>query len=45
MAIYTAPPQAAYFKRMFIRAGLADLTGIKRVQLAVTLHRERYHVN
>jgi DNA-binding NarL/FixJ family response regulator len=35
----------AYFTRMFIRAGLSDFTGIKGVQLAVTLHRERHHVN
>jgi len=32
----------AYFNRMFLRAGLSDLTGIKRVQLAVMLHRERH---
>jgi DNA-binding NarL/FixJ family response regulator len=35
----------AYFNRMFGRAGLSDFTGIKRVQLAVMLHRERHHVN
>jgi DNA-binding NarL/FixJ family response regulator len=34
----------AYFNRMFGRAGLSDFTGIKRVQLAVMLHRERHHV-
>ena len=35
----------AYFNRMFLRAGLSDFTGIKRVQLAMMLHRERHHVN
>jgi DNA-binding NarL/FixJ family response regulator len=35
----------AYFNRMFIRAGLSDFTGIKRVQLAVMLQRERLHAN
>jgi DNA-binding NarL/FixJ family response regulator len=27
----------AYFNRIFMRAGLSDFTGIKRVQLAVML--------
>ena len=31
----------AYFNRMYMRAGLSDFTGIKRVQLAVMLHRGR----
>jgi DNA-binding NarL/FixJ family response regulator len=30
-----------YFNRMFMRAGLSDTTGIKQVQLAVMLFRER----
>jgi hypothetical protein len=30
----------AYFNKMFVQAGLSDFTGIKRVQLAVMLHRE-----
>jgi DNA-binding NarL/FixJ family response regulator len=30
-----------YFSKMFIRAGLSDFTGVKRVKLAVMLHRER----
>jgi DNA-binding NarL/FixJ family response regulator len=35
----------AYFNKMFIRTGLSDFTGIKRVQLAVMLYRERHSVN
>ena len=31
----------AYLNRLYVRAGLSDFTGIKRVQLAVMLHRER----
>jgi two-component system nitrate/nitrite response regulator NarL len=31
----------AHFNKMFIRAELSDFTGMKRVQLAVLLHRER----
>ena len=34
-----------YFNKMFIRAGLSEFTGIKRVQLAVMLHRERHNLN
>jgi len=33
----------AYFNRMFMRAGLSDFNGIKRVQLAVMLYREQNH--
>ena len=35
----------AHFNKMFIRAELSDFTGMKRVQLAVMLHRERQNVN
>lgn len=35
----------AYFNKIFIRAELLDFTGIKRVQLAVMLHRERQNVH
>jgi DNA-binding NarL/FixJ family response regulator len=31
----------AYLNKMYVRASLSDFTGIKRVQLAVMLHRER----
>jgi DNA-binding NarL/FixJ family response regulator len=31
----------AYLNRLYVRAGLSDFTGIKRVQLTVMLHRER----
>lgn len=30
-----------YFTKMFTRTGLSDFTGVKRVKLAVILHRER----
>lgn len=32
----------AHFNRLFLRYGLNDFTGIKRVKLAVTIHRQRH---
>lgn len=31
----------AHFNRLFLRYGLHDFTGIKRVKLATTIYRER----
>jgi DNA-binding NarL/FixJ family response regulator len=33
----------AHFNRIFMRAGLSDFNGIKRVQLAVRLYQEQNH--
>ena len=33
----------AHFNGMFMRAGLSDFNGIKRVHLAVMLYREQNH--
>jgi DNA-binding NarL/FixJ family response regulator len=32
----------AYFRKMFIHAGMSGFTGIKQVKLAVMLHRDRH---